>query len=356
MTLVADILVSLIACACVIAPARAAEPWRPPERQCKPLIRAVLWYLNPKADAPQLDATLDVMQNVGMDMLWLLGAAPLANDPDDKSLEQIYTQADRRGLRVIIETSSNHRWFHEWDIPNLKEIERRNADVIARRYAHHPSFYAWYINYEIYMEWDDKSAKIRDLYSHIGRLTRNATPAARLTISPFYLADKDQIRGRFRYATPDEFGKWWTETIRQAGIDIVMLQDSGAVHCECVPTETRAAFFAAMQRACKVNGAELWGNVETVEHRAADWQQYAQRLKHYREKKTPYPWSFDMQRNTTKLDLASRFSTNIVTWGWEFWNPVRPQSEVGNSLDNYKAYETYYRHVSVDDTLLRRGS
>lgn len=329
--------------------ALAESPILPPP-QCRPLIRGVLWWIHPKTDGPHLERTLDAMGDVGMNLLWLLGTMPLADDPDDTLLERIFAQADRHGWRVIIETSWVHEWYARWDIPALMELERKRVERITRRYAHHPSFWGWYINYEIYMEWGEKSRKIRTLYNHIGRLTRGATPAAKLTISPFFLADKDHVRADFRYATPAEYGDWWTETIRQAGIDVVMLQDSGAVHCECVTTATRVAFFRAMQRACEAGGAQLWGNVETVEHRAKDWSEYGRRLRHHRKQGTKYPWSFDMRRNAMKLDLASRFSTNIVSWGWEFWNPVRPQNDVGDSIANYRAYADYYRGVLAYST------
>lgn len=316
-----------------------------PPRQCQPLISGVLWWIDPQTDPPRLDTILDAMDRAGMNLLWLLGTPELAADPDDTTLEKLFTEADRRQWRVIIETSCVPNWFVNWDLPTLKQADRRQVEQVAESYGHHPSFFAWYINYEIYMEWGERSEKIRELYRYIGELTRSATPRAKLTISPFYLADEQNIRGDFRYATPEEYGDWWTETIRQAGIDIVMLQDSGAVHCECVPVSTRAAFFAAMQRACQANGAELWGNVETVEHRAADWDGYARRLERHRAAGTDYPWSFDMARNAIKLDLASRFSTNIVSWGWEYWNPVRPQSQVGESVANYRAYLAYHDAV-----------
>lgn len=323
----------------------AADELKLPPPQCPPLVRGVLWWLSPEHDKANLNATLDAMDAVGMNVLWLFGTTQLASDANNTLLEEIYTQADRRGWRVIIETSAEGDWYHHWDIPKLKKTDEAQVANVTRRYAKHPSFFGWYINYEIYMEWGEKSDKIRELYAHIGHITREATPGAKLTISPFYLADEWQIRGQFRYATPDEYGQWWQETIRRAGIDIVMLQDSGAEHCECVPPATRIAFLTAMQKACQANGAELWGNVETVEYRARDWDDYARQLKAHREAGTEYPWSFDMQRNAAKLDLASRFSTNIVSWGWEFWNPVRPQDKVGESRRNYAAYKAYYQRV-----------
>ena len=318
-----------------------AEP--PP--QCQPVISGVLWWLTPAAERPKLNAILDAMEQAGMDTLWLLNTTRLAADPKDAFLEEIYSEADRRKWRVIIETSHVGDWYHRWDVPALKEADRRHVENVTRRYSRHPSFYGWYINYEIYMEWGEKSDKIRELYRHIGHLTRPATPGAKLTISPFFLADQRQIRGNFRYASPEEYGRWWQETIRDAGIDIVMLQDSGAEHCECVDKTTRAAFFSAMKGACKANGAQLWGNVEMVEYRAKSWDEFARRLAEYRAAKVEYPWSFDMTRNAWKLNLASRYSTRIVSWGWEFWNPVIPKEKVGNSRENYATYLRYHRDV-----------
>lgn len=313
-----------------------------PAPRCEPLIRGALWWLRPERESERLRETLDAMEGVGMNLLWLLHTSELAADPQSTLLDRIFAEADRRGWRVIIETSHRPRWYHDWDIPAEITANRAHVENVTRRYAHHRSFFGWYLNYEIYMEWDEKSRKIRELYRAIGRMTRELTPRAKLTISPFFLADKDGIRDAFRYAEPSEYGDWWAETIRDAGIDIVMLQDSGAEHCECVPLETRVAFFGAMQRACLAAGAELWGNVETVEFLAKDWDEYGRRLREHRAAGTEYPWSFDMQRNAWKLDLASRFGTNIVTWGWEFWNPVFPQSKVGRSEENYAAYRRYY--------------
>jgi hypothetical protein len=316
-----------------------------PRRQCQPVISGVLWWLNPGAERSKLTPILDAMEQAGMDTLWLLNTTGIAADPKDTFLEEIYAQADRRKWRVIIETSSVGDWYHRWDIPALKEADRRHVENVTRRYSRHRSFYGWYINYEIYMEWGEKSDKIRELYRYIGQLTRQATPGAKLTISPFFLADQRQIRGNFRYASPEEYGRWWEETIRQAGINIVMLQDSGAEHCECVDQATRQAFFSGMERACKASGAQLWGNVEMVEYRAKTWDEYAKKLAQYREAKTEYPWSFDMRRNAWKLDLASRYSTRIVSWGWEFWNPIVPQEKVGKSGENYAAYRGYYGEI-----------
>lgn len=133
------------------SPGRAADAVGLPSPQCAPLIRGVLWWIDPKVDGPRLIEVLDAMEAVGMDVLWLFGTMELAADPDDRLLERIYAQADRRNWRVIIETSWVYEWYGPWNIAALKEIERKRVALITRRYAHHRSFFAWYINYEIYM-------------------------------------------------------------------------------------------------------------------------------------------------------------------------------------------------------------
>ncbi|HOW70020.1 MAG TPA: DUF4434 domain-containing protein [Phycisphaerae bacterium] len=325
------------------SPAVGEEGAALPAPRCEPVIHGVLWWVDPAAHGPKLLEILDAMDRVGMNTLWILGPQTWLIDPAAPLLERIYAEADRRRWRVILATSGMGDWYHRWDIPALVKTEEADITDLARRYGRHSSFFGWYINYEIYMEWDEKSRMIRRLYNRIGELTRQATPTAKLTISPFFLADKNHVRGDFRYATPDEYGRWWSETIRQAGIDVVMLQDSGAEHCECVEPSTRMAFLDAMRRAAVARGAELWGNVEMVEYRAKDWGEYGRRLRQHRASGTAYPWSFDMKRNALKLDLASRYCTDIVSWGWEFWNPALPQTEVGDSRASYAAYQEYLR-------------
>ena len=62
-----------------------------------------------------------------------------------------------------------------------------------------------------------------------------------------------------------------TITIRR-GIDIVMLQDSGAEHLSFFTLAEREAFYKAFYNACRRTGKELWGNIETAEILARDWE------------------------------------------------------------------------------------
>lgn len=312
-----------------------------PAAQCEPLVRGVLWWVNPDRDGPNVREIVGAMADVGMNLVWIIGSNEFLTQEDNPLLKQVFDEADRRGWRVILATSSNGRWYYDWDIPALKTIEDHNIPLMARLYGRRPSFFGWYINYEIYTEWGERCHRIRELYNHIGALVRDVTPKARLTISPFYLVDRDQVRGKFRYADPEEYATFWAETIRQAGINVVMMQDSSELHCACVPVSTRIAFFEAMRAACTANNAELWGNVETVEIPSPDMADYARNIDAYRKD----PWSFDMARNALKLDLASRYSKNIVSWGWEFWNPIFPQTKVGDSKVNYAAYKAYYERM-----------
>ncbi len=102
---------------------------------------------------------------------------------------------------------------------------------------------------------------------------QNAAPRKPVTLSPFFILDREKVFGDFRYATPEEYAQFWTGLIRRSGFDIIMLQDSGE-HFSYVTNEQRRPFFAAMQSACMAAGAGLWGNVETAEFECPSIEEY----------------------------------------------------------------------------------
>ena len=65
------------------------------------------------------------------------------------TLERIYTLADAREMKVIIDLPQGG-WYGK--APNADDViatVTRVARDLHRRYGHHASFYGWYLNYEI---------------------------------------------------------------------------------------------------------------------------------------------------------------------------------------------------------------
>src|SRR5690606_19487715 len=131
--------------------------------------------------------------------------------------------------------------------------------------------------------------------------------------------------GNYRWASPEEYEEFWTETLRQAPIDIVALQDSGE-HLSFYTAEDRRPFFQAMKAACDAAGKTLWANVETGELHVDGYEDYVERFgikTHVNDAKTqPYWRGVPVDHLKMKLDVAGEFSPRAITWGYrEFIRP-----------------------------------
>ena len=138
---------------------------------------------------------------------------------------------------------------------------------------------------------------------------------------------------------PDDYSQYWAALIHRAGLDIVMLQDSGE-HFSYVTNEMRRPFFQAMQRACREGGAQLWGNVEVAEFDCPSKEEFVRRygkIHHSAVKNAPWR-PVRLPRLREKLELAAEYCQDIVTWGYqEFCRPL-----LGEAAKNwYAAYKTY---------------
>ena len=115
-----------------------------------------------------------------------------------------------------------------------------------------------------------KSLFWRTLWGASSVTAKELDPEDVTTISPFFILDTEEWRG-FRYFQPEEYRVWWAESLRAGGIDILMLQDSGAEHQAFFTLEQRRPFLQAFADACREAGSEFWVNVETGQVRAKDW-------------------------------------------------------------------------------------
>jgi hypothetical protein len=227
------------------------------------------------------------------------------------------------GMRAILDVGSTPDWYGRLDADD--EIVRIEgwAQAIGKRFGRHHAFWGWYLPHEIYVVWDRMGDYMDKVLPAAARLCRAAAPGKPVTVSPFFILDRDKVFGDFRWAEPEEWRRYWARLMKRSGMDIVMLQDSGE-HFSYVTAAQRRPWFAAAREACRASGAELWGNVETAEFECPSIEEYVKRygrVHHSTVRKAPWR-AVPVDRLESKLRLAAEFSERIVTWGyWQFGRP-----------------------------------
>ncbi|MBR5035376.1 MAG: DUF4434 domain-containing protein [Bacteroidales bacterium] len=289
-------------------------------------------------------------------------AVTAACEPKSLTGEQIigaiFKGADERGMHIIVETNITGGGLFE-EGADLETIVSQQDCWMRRfyaRYGDHPSFEGWYYGNEINPVDTLDEAKSyfwRALWGASSKTAKELNPDALTTISPFFILDKDEWRG-FRYFQPEEYRVWWAESLRKGGIDILMLQDSGAEHQAFFSIEERRPFIEAFAAACSQAGAQFWVNVETGQVRANDWPDAVAQ-----ERERRRAWEFTpIDLLAQKLDLAAQYATGTINWG--YYPLMTPTDGVAVSLkdidgqkaidlstrkDNYEAYRAYVASV-----------
>lgn len=281
-------------------------------------VRGMLWW--PSLPDNEVAAEMDAQQAAGFDVVWLCGTQHFTGDEAGRrKLERILSEADGRRMEVIFQTWTTPLWYQDWN--PKREIERNQAYIPRawELFGGHPSFKTWYIGHEIYLVWGQMSGEYRDIYRAVVDQVRATSPACRVSISPFFILDRNRILGDFRFAEPGEYAEWWGETLRLTGIDLLMVQDSGE-HASFTTVAEKEPFIAAFARACREAGKEFWVNVETAEMDVPGYEALRE------ARKQPVPgqhWRpVPIPRLRRKLELAGKYSPRAVTWGWEFWRPA----------------------------------
>lgn len=279
------------------------------------------------------------------------------NNVDDV-LELIYATADELNMRVISDIDLiGGDLYQKFPIEELVSKGDKYIEAYYGKYKHHPSFWGWYLNNEINpIENTDVNQSVfwRTIWKSVVDKCHEIAPGTKVTISPFFLLDKESLRG-FKYLEPAEYEEWWYNTMKETGIDILMLQDSGAEHLSFFTLEDRKPFFAAFANACQKAGKEFWVNVETGEVDAKDWEQALQMEKNFNR-----TWTFtEIDWLKQKLNLATCYATGIINWGYyPLMNPMDTHSNLsiqdidGQDVDlskrkaNYYAYKNYINNLS----------
>lgn len=301
-----------------------------PVKHSEARLIGALWWLSPAdLDRPLAawQAELDHLQALGINLLVLNGpfvserATTDASDP----LEALFTETDRRGVSIFVDTLAAPDWWLLQDPTSEIARARTRIATLARRYGHHASFGGWYIPYELYVMWDAQAELITTLYREISAACKQATPAKPVMISPFFILDRAGDLGDFRWATPPEYQQFWTTLLEQTRIDIVALQDSGE-HLSCYTLDERRPFFAAMKSACESAGKTFWLNVEVGELHIESLAAYTNRFgrkTHVNDPRTAVAWrGVPAEKLHQKLALAGKYTDTAISWGYQQF--VRP--------------------------------
>ncbi|MHB9036208.1 MAG: DUF4434 domain-containing protein [Armatimonadota bacterium] len=315
-------------------------------RMCSPAISGPLWYLDPAESVgwsiDQWENELDEQRELGFDLLWLLNSPVMLDIPDDP-LGKLLDLCAQRKVQVILDTGWSPKWYEPFDLNGELEMCSKNVKSIGERFAGHSAFYAWYIPQEIYMCWDEFAEYIDAFYPAIVERCKKSVQLP-VTLSPFFILDKDKIRGDYRYPEPEEYGEYWANLIKRSGFDIIILQDSGE-HFSFVTMEQRKPFFEAMSFACNEGGARLWGNVETAEVVVESYAEYVRRFGQAHQDVAPgVPWRpVPIDRLKDKLELAAEYSERIVSWGYREYGRPAHGSEAKKWYEDYRNYIQLHR-------------
>lgn len=312
--------------------------------RCRPAISGNLWWIEPEMMKDGVDKwrdELDAQQKIGFDLLWLMNTDSVIDMPGDP-LKQLLDMCAKRHVKVILDAGSTSNWYAPLDIDKELDICGKHIKKIGEHYGNHPAFYGWYISQEIYMCWGPTADYIDKLYPELVKMCKRSADLP-VMVSPFFILDRDKIFGNFQFNEPDEYRDYWARLLKKSGIDIVMLQDSGE-HFSYVTMDQRRPFFEAMQQACKLSGAKLWGNVEVAEYVCESPEAFVKKYGHVHHSTVPLPWrSVPIDRLQQKLELAAQYSDRIVSWGYKEY--CRP--ELGSDAAKwYEDYRAYYKRCS----------
>ncbi len=274
-------------------------------------------------------------------------------------LELIYFIADEMDMKIMCDIDMiGGDLYQKKTAEELIRQSNYYMEEYHEKYGSHASFWGWYLNNELNpLEQSDVEQSLfwRTIWKSVVDKSKAISPGTKVTISPFFLLDKEGYRG-FKYLNPEIYEEWWYHTMKETGIDILMLQDSGAEHLSFFTLEDRKPFFQAFANACRKAGKEFWMNVETGQVEAKDWAHALQMEKDFDRK-----WAFtEINWLKQKLDLAAEYATGIINWGYyPLMNPVEEYSvltiqdidgqpvELSSRKNNYDAYKDYVDHLST---------
>lgn len=315
-----------------------------PARRCRPLISGSLWAYNPKESerwgVSGWTQELERQADLGFDLLWILNADVAVSTSENAAVFRgVLDLCAKRKMKVILGTGTGQGvWYQHFDL--LKDVADCGESIvkIGNLFRGHPAFWAWYIPHEIYRMWGKPNDYIQGLYPALVERCKRAANLP-VTLSPFFILDREGNFGDFRFSEPEDYTDYWSRLIRRSGFDIVMLQDSGE-HFSFVTNAERRPFFKAMSKACRKGGAKFWGNVETAEIDLPNKAEFVKRYGRVCSSTVPNsPWRpVPIARLREKLELATDYCENIVTWGYQDFGRPKLNDAAKHWYEDYRRY------------------
>ncbi len=290
------------------------------------------------------------------------GKPPVRHEWSDKQdmIESIYKIADEFGLKVIADLNLKGGGLYPDNPEYLAALTGVYTEAFFQAFGHHESFWGWYIDNEInpLLESNtEESLFWRKLWKGLTDKCHSLAPESKVTISPFFILDKGGKRGVWPYYEPADYAAWWEKTLAETGIDVLMLQDSGAEHLSIFTLDDREPFFKAVSEACAKAGAEFWVNIESAQVFCKDWDE-AVNMERTKTKDWRYTGT-DWLRE--KMELAAKYATNLINWGYyPAMNPLEKTSGLtpsdmdgipaNQALANaaYSEYKAYFEGLSTE--------
>jgi len=270
------------------------------------------------------------------------------------ALDLVYKIAEEKGMRVIADLNMGGGELHtKHTLKYVQDQYKKHIPIFHKRYGKYKSFWGWYLNNELNPlrpEEVKNSSFWRAAWKTAVDECKKVAPQSVVTISPFFILDKKEYRGH-SYLEPIGYEKWWAKTLKETGIDILMLQDSGAEHLGFFTLQDRRPFFQAFKNACDQAGSQFWLNIETGEVDAKDWADAVQM-----EKTNTQKWVYtSTDWLAQKQALAAEFTDNLVNWGYyPFMVPTESRgpfltdtamADMALRTGNYNSYKTWYDTV-----------
>jgi formylglycine-generating enzyme required for sulfatase activity len=183
-----------------------------------------------------------------------------SGQPD--ATETILNYADTNGFRVFLGLYMPN-CNHDMTASNFLYDTQAKMAVVAQqawnRYLSgnpHKSFAGWYIPYEPWTAdyQPDGVDRLRSFFQAVHASCHVVSGDVPLAISPFISSDR---------SPPCQVEQLYRQLLDQAGIDILLLQDSvGAQQWDSNILQRVALYFQAFQGACQATGVRFWANLE----------------------------------------------------------------------------------------------